>query len=159
MMKKRSMLLWLGCIAALLLAVTLVIGYRTSVYGMVKAMPLRDKITQMLMMDLSYWNESQQAEEEKTPFTQMNDSVSKLLSEYRFGSVIYFKQNLTDTAQADHGCAERGNLQWRTSRDRLHGSGRRKCVPSFRRYCVARQYGPECYRKFRLCPADRHHYW
>ena len=29
----------------------------------------------------------------------MNDSVSKILSEYRFGSVIYFKQNLKDTAQ------------------------------------------------------------
>ena len=98
-MKKKSVLLWLGGIAAVALAVVVVTGYRNSVPGMVKTMPLRDKITQMMMMDLSYWDESQQADEEKTPFTQMNDSVSKILSEYRFGSVIYFKQNLTDTAQ------------------------------------------------------------
>lgn len=98
-MKKRRTLLWLGGIAAAVLAVALWIGYRNTVHAMVKAMPLRDKITQMLMMDLSYWDESQQEEEEKTPLTQMNDSVGKILSEYRFGSVIYFKQNLADTAQ------------------------------------------------------------
>ena len=88
-MKKRKTLLWLGGIAAAVLAVALVIGYRNTVHAVVKAMPLRDKITQMLMMDLSYWDESRQEEEEKTTFTQMNDSVSKILSDYRFGSVIY----------------------------------------------------------------------
>lgn len=98
-MKKRSTLLWLGAIAAALLVVALMISYRNSVYAMVKNMPLRDKVTQMLMMDLSYWDESRQEDEDKTEFTQMNDSVSKILSEYRFGSVIYFKQNLKETPQ------------------------------------------------------------
>lgn len=98
-MKKKSTLLCLGAVAAVLLAVILVICYRNSVYAMVKNMPLRDKVTQMLMVDLSYWDESRQEEGEQTPLTQMNASVEQILSDYRFGSVIYFKENLTDTPQ------------------------------------------------------------
>ena len=55
-------------------------------------MSLRDKITQMLMVDFRYWNE--------VPFTVMNDQVQQIVSDYRFGSIIYFAQNLTDTEQA-----------------------------------------------------------
>ena len=55
-------------------------------------MSLRDKITQMLMVDFRHWNDA--------PFTAMNDEVRQIVSNYRFGAVIYFAQNLTDTEQA-----------------------------------------------------------
>ena len=55
-------------------------------------MTLREKITQMLMVDFRYWNDA--------PFTVMNDEVRQIVSDYRFGSIIYFAQNLTDTEQA-----------------------------------------------------------
>ena len=55
-------------------------------------MPLRDKITQMLMVDFRNWNDA--------PFTAMNDQVRQIVSNYRFGAVIYFAQNLEHTEQA-----------------------------------------------------------
>lgn len=56
------------------------------------AMPLREKITQMLMVDFRNWDGE--------PFTVMNDQVRNIVSNYKFGAVIYFAQNLTDTQQA-----------------------------------------------------------
>lgn len=63
-------------------------------------MSLRDKIAQMLMVEIGYWDENPQDDVEKVPFTQMNNQVREILGQYRFGAVIYFAQNLTGTEQA-----------------------------------------------------------
>lgn len=62
-------------------------------------MTLRDKITQMLMIDLQSWDENT-ADGGGADFTVMNSQTQKFLEEYRFGAVIYFARNLTDTQQA-----------------------------------------------------------
>lgn len=90
------------CTAALLFIAALSFFFRDPVKTMVKQMPLRDKVTQMLMMDLRYWDDVPVKEEDRTGFTQMNDAVRAILTQYRFGAVIYFAQNLTDTNQAFH---------------------------------------------------------
>lgn len=86
--------------AVLLIAGTLLFTFRDPVKTMVSKMSLQDKITQMLMMDFRYWDESLEEGSDQTGFTEMNDSVRSILNQYRFGSVIYFAQNLTDTDQA-----------------------------------------------------------
>ena len=86
--------------AVLLIAGALLFTFRDPVKTMVSKMSLQDKITQMLMMDFRYWDESLEEGSDQTGFTEMNDSVRSILNQYRFGSVIYFAQNLTDTDQA-----------------------------------------------------------
>jgi len=56
------------------------------------SMTLREKITQMLMVDFRNWNGE--------PFTVMNDEVRQIVADYQFGCVIYFAPNLTDTRQS-----------------------------------------------------------
>lgn len=63
-------------------------------------MSLRDKITQMLMVDFRYWDEDPTDDVEPADFTVMNDQVRKIVEDYNFGAVIYFAQNLTGTEQA-----------------------------------------------------------
>lgn len=63
-------------------------------------MSLRDKVTQMMMVDFRYWDENPNDNTEKTGFTVMNDQVRKIVEDYNFGAVIYFAQNLTGTKQA-----------------------------------------------------------
>ena len=63
------------------------------VNNLLKEMSLRDKVTQMLMVDFRYWDGN-------TGFTVMNNQVRKIVEDYNFGAVIYFAQNLTDTKQA-----------------------------------------------------------
>lgn len=72
----------------------------TDIQQIMAQMSLRDKITQMLMVDFRYWDENPQDDVEKEPFTQMNDQIRDILGTYRFGAVIYFAQNLTGTQQA-----------------------------------------------------------
>jgi len=67
---------------------------------MVKDMSLRDKITQMLMVDFRYWDEDLTDGVAKKDFEVMNDQVKKIIEDYNFGSIIYFAQNLTGTEQA-----------------------------------------------------------
>lgn len=62
----------------------------------VKAMSLKDKITQMMMVDFRKWGST--AEDAKS-FTEMNDEVYKLVEEYNFGAVILFSDNLKNTEQ------------------------------------------------------------
>jgi len=56
------------------------------------SMTLREKITQMLMVDFRNWNGE--------PFTVMNEEVRQIVSDYKFGAVLYFAPNLTGTEQA-----------------------------------------------------------
>lgn len=66
----------------------------TRVQALLNSMTLRQKITQMMMVDFRYWNSS------KTGFTVMNNEVADIIRNYDFGAVIYFKQNLVGTEQA-----------------------------------------------------------
>lgn len=66
------------------------------------AMPLREKITQMLMVDFRNWDENTNDDAAMSGFTVMNDQVRDIVQRYRFGAVIYFAQNLTGTEQAYH---------------------------------------------------------
>lgn len=61
---------------------------------------LRDKVTQMLMVDFRYWDENTSDNKEKQGLTVMNNQVRQIIENYKFGAVIYFAQNLTGTAQA-----------------------------------------------------------
>lgn len=61
---------------------------------------LRDKVTQMLMVDFRYWDENTSDNKAKQGLTVMNSQVRQIIEDYHFGAVIYFAQNLTGTAQA-----------------------------------------------------------
>lgn len=63
-------------------------------------MTLRQKITQMLMVDFRYWDEDLTDDKGKVGFTQMNDQVKKIIEDYDFGALIYFAQNLIGTEQS-----------------------------------------------------------
>lgn len=71
-----------------------------TVNQIMQQMSLRDKITQMLMVDFCNWDENPEDDVQMAPFTTMNDQVRQILEQYRFGAVIYFAQNLTSTDQA-----------------------------------------------------------
>lgn len=63
-------------------------------------MTLREKILQMLMVDFRYWDEDPADGVEQQSFTVMNDQVREILTDYHFGGVIYFAQNLEGTEQS-----------------------------------------------------------
>ncbi len=67
------------------------------VEDMLNRMTLRQKITQMLMVDFRYWDEDTTDSVEKQPFTQMNAQVQKIVEDYDFGAIIYFAQNIQTT--------------------------------------------------------------
>ena len=72
------------------------------VEDMLNRMTLRQKITQMLMVDFRYWDENavdaDDAENAKEiPFTKMNSQVQKIVEDYDFGAIIYFAQNIQTT--------------------------------------------------------------
>lgn len=73
-----------------------------TVNQIMEQMSLRDKITQMMMVDFRNWDENPEDDVQMASFTTMNDQVRKILEQYRFGAVIYFAQNLTSTRQAYH---------------------------------------------------------
>ncbi len=56
-----------------------------------QGMSLRQKITQMMMIDFRNWNGS--------GFTVMNNQVRKIVEDYDFGAVIYFAPNMVNTEQ------------------------------------------------------------
>lgn len=63
-------------------------------------MTLREKILQMMMVDFRYWDEDPSDGVEQQNFTVMNDQVRRILTDYHFGGVIYFAQNLVGTEQS-----------------------------------------------------------
>jgi len=62
------------------------------VKSMVDNMTLRDKVTQMMMVDFRLWGSAD--------FTVMNDEVRKIIADYNFGSVILFANNIKETEQS-----------------------------------------------------------
>ena len=63
----------------------------TRVAKILEGMSLRQKITQMMMIDFRNWNGS--------GFTVMNAQVRKIVEDYQFGALIYFAPNMVNTAQ------------------------------------------------------------
>ena len=51
------------------------------VEDMLNRMTLRQKITQMLMVDFRYWDEDTTDSVEKQPFTKMNSQVQKIVED------------------------------------------------------------------------------
>ena len=73
------------------------------IHAILSRMSLRQKITQMLMVDFRYWEEPKPvnaAQGQKIPVTVLNDPIRSLLESYQFGAMIYFAQNLEDTLQS-----------------------------------------------------------
>ena len=68
----------------------------TRVEKLISEMSLRDKVTQMLMVDFRKWGETAGT---ATDFTVMNDEVRKIVEDYNFGSVIYFANNIKTTEE------------------------------------------------------------
>lgn len=77
-----------------------------NVSSLLSKMTLRDKITQMLMVDFRYWDENPNDNNNKVAFTVMNDQVRKIVEDYNFGAIIYFAQNLANTEQSFRLTAE-----------------------------------------------------
>lgn len=70
------------------------------VSNIVLQMSLRDKITQMLMVDFRYWDDDLTDNIGQSAFTVMNDQVCKIVEDYNFGAIICFAQNLVNTEQS-----------------------------------------------------------
>lgn len=75
------------------------VGATTSrVDSLLSNMSLRQKITQMMMIDFRQWKTAD--EEAKSDFTKMNSEVQKIVEDYDFGSVIFFANNIKETEQS-----------------------------------------------------------
>ncbi len=67
----------------------------SSVDDYLRHLSLRQKITQMFMMDFRQWKSA--GEETATDFTMMNNEVRGILEDYDFGAVICFANNIKTT--------------------------------------------------------------
>lgn len=81
-------------------AVVLAAEKKSTVDEIINTMSLRDKIAQMMMISIRYWDENPKDGKEAENFTVMNEQVAWLVQTYPFGSVIYFAQNLEETKQS-----------------------------------------------------------
>ena len=63
----------------------------SQVEALMAKMTLREKISQLMMMDFRTWNNQN--------FTTMNPAIKKLIQTYDFGGIILFKENLQSTSQ------------------------------------------------------------
>jgi len=96
-MKKIGLSLMAAALVSSLTTINL--NAQTRVDSLLKNMSLRQKITQMLMVDFRYWDEdlTDDVDYSKLPFTKMNSQVQKIVEDYDFGAVIYFAQNIQTT--------------------------------------------------------------
>ncbi len=90
---------------SILLALTMVfslftvIEVNTFAAEIIDNMTLREKITQMMMVDFRYWDEDTSDSNPQKGLTVMNDQVRQIVEDYNFGAIINFSQNLIDTEQ------------------------------------------------------------
>ena len=92
---------------ALVLALVMVIGLMPGITAsaqttdrvadLVANMSLRDKVTQMMMVDFRMWGATVDSAKD---FTEMNDEVRKIIEDYNFGSIILFANNIKETEQS-----------------------------------------------------------
>lgn len=100
-MKKRllsllvTVTMMLTAVPALPLSASAQISDRVN--SLVAAMPLRDKIAQMMVVEFRDWGDSAAT---ATDFTAMNAAVSNAIASYHFGGVILFSDNLVDVEQS-----------------------------------------------------------
>lgn len=102
-MKRRRTKRIIGVTLSLLMVISLTTPLSASssrVNDLLANMTLRQKITQMLMVDFRYWDEDVTDNVDKVGFTKMNSQVQKIVEDYDFGAVIYFAQNLIGTEQS-----------------------------------------------------------
>lgn len=100
MKKAFSFLICLSLIFSLFAPVVLIGSASSRVDNIISNMTLREKITQMLMVDFRYWDENTNDSTAKTGLTVMNDQVREIVKDYDFGAIIYFAQNLIGTEQS-----------------------------------------------------------
>lgn len=67
---------------------------------LLSSMSTKQKITQMLMVDFRKWDENTADDVNATGFTKMNAQVQKIVEDYDFGAVIFFADNIVETAQS-----------------------------------------------------------
>ena len=90
---------------AVLLTLTMVIGIfavvgvNTSAAELIDQMTLREKITQMMMVDFRKWDEDPTDSTPSSNLTTVNPQVSQVVEDYKFGAVILFSNNIADTEQ------------------------------------------------------------
>ena len=73
-------------------------GELSRVEKLVAEMSLRDKVTQMLMVDFRDWGFDEKGT--AIDFTVMNDEVRQIIEDYNFGSIILFADNIKETEQS-----------------------------------------------------------
>lgn len=95
-----SVILTAVILMGLMLPVSVSASAPSRVEELLSGMTLRQKITQMLMVDFRYWDENLSDSTAATGFTVMNSQVSEIVEEYDFGAIIYFAQNLVGTEQS-----------------------------------------------------------
>jgi beta-N-acetylhexosaminidase len=61
-------------------------------------MTLREKIGQLMMLDFRFWGVDKNGNQ--IEFTKMNSDVAKIISDYKIGGVILFRDNLHNTEQS-----------------------------------------------------------
>ena len=90
---------------AVLLTLTMVIGIfavvgvNTSAAELIDQMTLREKITQMMMVDFRKWDEDPTDSKPSSNLTKVNPQVSQVVEDYKFGAVLLFSNNIVDTEQ------------------------------------------------------------
>ena len=102
-MKKKKIKRVLGLAMSLLMItgiVTPVEAASSRVETLLSNMTLKQKITQMMMVDFRYWDEDLTDDKDQVAFTKMNPQVQKVVEDYDFGSIIYFAQNIQETEQS-----------------------------------------------------------
>lgn len=79
------------CFFSLLATNIVPVNASLNVEALMAKMTLREKISQLIMMDFRTWDNQN--------FTTMNESVKKLIENNDFGGIILFKENLATTSQ------------------------------------------------------------
>ncbi len=69
--------------------------YKEEVSEILNQMTLREKIGQMLMVDFRKWTVAGK----EAALLQINPEVTKVISDYKLGGIILFKENIVDTEQ------------------------------------------------------------
>ncbi len=93
-------------IAVIIMVSMLSAGFSVSASGdvssTVASMSLREKITQMLMVDFRYWDEDTTDSAGRVGVTELTPKIRAAVEKYKFGGVILFAQNLVSTEQSFH---------------------------------------------------------
>lgn len=68
---------------------------QSNISRIMETMSVKEKVTQTIMPDFRNWKEG----EEEIGVTHLNEEITSILSEYRFGGVILFAENVVNTTQ------------------------------------------------------------